>query len=328
MAETEAIAKMAELISEDIFQHFRWKRIGGKNLNWDCAKIAEHNKEKVKTHPADVVFCYKDPYTENTIFMHTDLKSYGKKTIASKDFSSVLKSLGQQVDCAEISQSWKDKFLNSNTNYTIHGLMFVYNHNSDADVSLVNKLSAIKPQSIQLAPSKKIFVFDPIDIGWLVDVSNGISQLSFKGKISKDYCFFYPQKTFQGVDGFEESATIELLKSNIIIVKSSKSSRAQHLKVFYRGRGETTEEFQYLLDYFRHNQFLEHTEDTIEIYFHTSVHSNAANTFDKSRVNYIEKYTKNQETLNMCLNSISVKGLDHIDKSASFNENIIGMEPR
>lgn len=328
MAETEAIAKMAELISEDIFYHFRWNRIGGKNLNWDCVKIAEHNKEIAKTHPADVVFCYKDPYTENTIFMHTDLKSYGKKTIASKDFSKVLKSLSQQIDCAEISESWKDKFLSSNTNYTIHGLMFVYNHNSDADVSLVNKLSSIKPQSIQLTPSKKIFVFDPIDIGWLVDVSNGISQLSFKGKIEKDYCFFYPQKTFQGVDGFEESATIELLKSNMIIIKSSKKSRSQNLKVFYRGRGETTEEFQYLLDYFRHNQFLEHAEDKIEIFFHTSVHNNAANLFDKSRVDYIEKYTKNQETLNRCLNSITVNGLDHIDKSASFNENIIGMEPR
>ncbi|ENK6377251.1 hypothetical protein N3K59_01625 [Acinetobacter baumannii] len=328
MAETEAIGKMAELISEDIFQHFRWSRIGSKNLNWDCVKITEHKKEVTKTHPADVVFCYKDPYTENTIFMHTDLKSYGKNTIASKDFTSVLKSLAQQIDCAEVSESWKEKFLKANTNYIIHGLLFVYNHNSNADISLINKLSAIKPKAIQLQSNKRIFVFDPIDIGWLIDVSNGISQLCFKSKIEKDYCFFYPQKTFQGVDGFEESATVELLKSNVIILKSSKRSRSLNLKVFYRGRGETIEEFQYLLDYFRHNQFLEHIEDRIEIFFHSSVNKNAANLFDKSRVEYIEKYTKTQETMTICINAITVNGLDHIDKSVSFNENIIGMEPR
>lgn len=325
MSETEAIAKMSEILSKDIFPFFRWNPIGGKNLNWDCVKLAEHKKEKVKTHPADVVFWYNDPYTDNTIYMHTDLKSYGKKTIASKDFTSVMRSLSQQIECAEISDSWKEKYLKANSNYIIHGLLFVYNHDSDADLSLINKMSSIKASSIQMPPNKNIFILDPIDIGWLVDVGNGISNLITKSKIEKDYCFFYPQKTFQGVDAFEDSATIELLKSNVIIIKSSKQNRAQQLKVFYRGRGETTEEFQYLLDYFRHNQFLEYKEDTIEMFFSKDVDNNAANLFDKSRQDYIDRYTKNQETLTFCINGISIQSLDHIDKSKSFNENIIGM---
>ncbi|EJB8487583.1 TPA: hypothetical protein PVK60_001552 [Acinetobacter baumannii] len=328
MSETEAIAKMAEIISNDIFYFFRWNSIGGKNLNWNCEKITEHKKEKVKTHPADVVFWYKDPYSNNIIYMHTDLKSYGKATIQGKDFSPALKSLAQQIDCAEISQSWKDKYLKDNSNYIIHGLLFVYNHNSDADVSLISRLAAVKQSNIQLPADKKIFVLDPIDIGWLIDVSNGISQLLSRNEIQKDYVFFYPQKTYQGVDGYEESATIELLKSNIIIIKSSQKSRALKLKVFYRGRGETTEEFQYLLDYFRHNQFLEHEEDNIEIFFSEKVDSNASNLFDKSRHEYIERYTKNQETMTNCLKAINLRPLDHIDKSKSFNENIIGMTAR
>ena len=328
MAETEAIAKMAELISKDIFYFFRWQQIGGKNLNWECVKQAEHKKEKVKTHPADVVFCYKDPYSNHTIYLHTDLKSYGKKTIDSKDFAPTLKSLAQQIECAEISDSWKEKYLKENSNYLIHGLLFVYNHDRDADVSLINKLSSVKQDDIQLPPDKKIFVLDPIDIGWLVDVSNGISQLISKNEIMSDYRFFYPQKTFQGVDSFEESATIEMLKSNVIIVKSSSRSRSLNLKVFYRGPGDTTEEFQYLLDYFRHNQFLEHNEDRIEIFVSNNTHKNAVNIFQKSRLDYIEKYTKDQDTMTGCLNAITFKNLDHIDKSQSFNENIIGMLER
>lgn len=328
MAETEAIAKMAEIISKDIFVFFRWQQIGGKNLNWSCEKIAEHKKERAKTHPADVVFCYKDPYSNNIIYLHTDLKSYGKKTIESKDFLPIIKSLAQQIECAEISDSWKEKYLKDSSNYIIHGLLFVYNHDRDADVSLINKLSSIKAVDIELPCDQRIFTLDPIDIGWLVDVSNGISQLVAKREIMQDYRFFYPQKTFQGVDSYEESATIELLKSNVIIVKSSNKSRCLKLKVFYRGPGETIEEFQYLLDYFRHNQFLEHEEDHIEIFFSNATHINAVNLFQKSRLDYIDKYTKDQETMTKCLEAISIKNLDHIDKSQSFNENIIGMLDR
>ncbi|WP_312586570.1 hypothetical protein [Acinetobacter sp.] len=328
MAETEAIAKMAELISKDIFYFFRWNQIGGKNLNWACEKLTEHKKERAKTHPADVVFCYKDPYSNNTIYLHTDLKSYGKKTIDSKDFTPTLKSLAQQIECAEISDSWKEKYLKENSNYLIHGLLFVFNHDRDADVSLINKLSSVKQTDIRLPPDKKIFILDPIDIGWLVDVSNGISQLISKNEILSDYRFFYPQKTFQGVDSFEESATIETLKSNVIIIKSSNKSRSLKLKAFYRGSGTTTEEFQYLLDYFRHNQFLEHNEDQIELFFSNNTDANAVNLFDKSRLDYIDKYTKDQDTMTGCLQAISVKKLDHIDKSQSFNENIIGMLER
>src|SRR5690606_18447780 len=171
----------------------------------------------------------------------------------------------------------------------------------------------------------KIFILDPIDIGWLVDVSNGISQLISKNEILSDYRFFYPQKTFQGVDSFEESATIETLKSNVIIIKCSNKSRSLKLKAFYRGSGTTTEEFQYLLDYFRHNQFLEHNEDQILILYNNNTDSNAVNLFDKRRIDNIDKYNKYQDTMNGCLQAISVKKLDDINISQHFNENIIGM---
>ena len=62
--ETEKIARLAELVSNEIFSFFRWKKEGPANLNFACVKKETHAplKKSEHTHPTDVVFKYADPY--------------------------------------------------------------------------------------------------------------------------------------------------------------------------------------------------------------------------------------------------------------------------
>lgn len=76
MAETKNIGEMANLISSELFFHFGWKKCKPQDVNWSCENL-EHEK---KSHPADVVFYYNDPYTNTVTYIHTDLKSFSEST--------------------------------------------------------------------------------------------------------------------------------------------------------------------------------------------------------------------------------------------------------
>jgi len=78
MSETGNIEELAKLVSNDIFKWFKWKTCALKDADWKCV-IDDHKK---RTHPADVVFYYDDPYSGNVIYLNTDLKSYKKGSIS------------------------------------------------------------------------------------------------------------------------------------------------------------------------------------------------------------------------------------------------------
>lgn len=332
MSEVDNIGVMAEKLANKIFKNFGWNKTGGWNFNWSCEKIKEHNKEIVKTHPADVVFHYADPYSSKNIYLHTDLKSYGTNTVSNMKLEPIINSLGQQIECAEISQDWKDKYLIKNKSYEIYGLLFIYNHDKDAEVDFSSKLSNLKHKEIKIPQNKKVFILDPKDIGWVTDISNQISLLKSENEIKADFSFFYDQRTFKAIDQFQRIATIEILKSNYIIIKSSKKSKVDNLKIFYRGLGETENEFQYLLDSLRHNGFLECTDNNIKIYFYHDCHSNASLNFTNSKVNYINTFLNTESDFSIdiqtCIENITVDALTHVDNSATYKENIIGLGER
>lgn len=332
MSEVDNIGTMAELLSNKIFKNFGWNKTGGWNFNWSCEKIKEHNKEIVKTHPADVVFHYADPYSSKIIYLHTDLKSYGTNTVNNLKLEPIINSLGQQIECAEISQDWKDKYLIKNKSYVIYGLLFIYNHDKDAVFDFTAKLDNIKPKALKIPKDKKVFVLDPKEIGWISDISNQISILKSYNELKTDYAFFYDQRAFKAIDPFQKIATIDLLKSNSIIIKSSKKSKIDNLKIFYRGLGETENEFQYLIDTLRHNGFLDCTDNSIKIYFYHECHKNASLNFSNSKVNYIDKFlnTDNETSIDIqtSIEKIEIEALTHVDNSATFKENDIGLGAR
>lgn len=332
MSEVDNIGTMAEILSNKVFKNFGWEKTGGWNINWACEKIKEHEKEKVKTHPADVVFHYADPYSTRNIYLHTDLKSYGTNTVDSMKLEPILKSLGQQIECAEISQKWKDNFLVKNKSYEIQGLLFIYNHDKDAEYDFTSKLANINAKGFEIPKNKKIYILAPKDIGWITDVSYQISILKAENEIRSDFAFYYNQRTFKAIDQFQRIATIELLKSNFIILKSSKKSKIDDLKIFYRGLGETENEFQYFLDYLRHNKFLDFTENCIKIYFYHECHKNAATNFNNSKINYINNFLNNESEFSIdirtSIENITIEALPHVDNSATYKEKIISLGER
>lgn len=90
----------------------------------ECEDL-DHNK---KTHPADVVFHYNDPYTNTLNFIHKRLEKFYAKYTEKLDLESTLTSLSMQVQCAEISDEWQKLYSGQETDYRIHGMLFIYNH--------------------------------------------------------------------------------------------------------------------------------------------------------------------------------------------------------
>ncbi|KWS80343.1 hypothetical protein [Pseudomonas amygdali] len=61
--ETEKIARLAELVSNDIFSFFRWKKEGPANLNFGCVKKETHAPLK----KSECVFhAHLDTHSTNT----------------------------------------------------------------------------------------------------------------------------------------------------------------------------------------------------------------------------------------------------------------------
>ena len=59
MGERVNIARIAEIISADIFSKLGWESHGTPNESWKCDEPA-HGKAD---HPTDATFVYEDPYS-------------------------------------------------------------------------------------------------------------------------------------------------------------------------------------------------------------------------------------------------------------------------
>ena len=122
MAENGPIEQVAKIVSEKLFERFKWKQYGPMDQDFGCHKEVDHkpaDKQQKHTHPVDVVFSYKDPYLNKTIYLNTDLKSYAKDTIKAPAIESALISLAKTIDCAETSEEWNTKYNISSGNFEV-----------------------------------------------------------------------------------------------------------------------------------------------------------------------------------------------------------------
>src|SRR3984957_11415675 len=92
MAETDTIAKLAEIISNDLFARSFWGRSGSWNQNWPCENQRHSSRE---THRSDVVFYYDEPYSLRRAYLNCDLKSYSSRRINVGVIQSALENLAQ-----------------------------------------------------------------------------------------------------------------------------------------------------------------------------------------------------------------------------------------
>lgn len=315
MAETANIACMAELISEDIFLVFGWKKVGPMNENWICVS-KEHNS---KTHPSDVVFRYFDPYKNHNIYVNCDLKSYAKTSITKATAASAIKSLCRATECANISQNWANLYTTVGERRRTVGLLFVYNHDGDFDADFNGFVNQVDSSNFNIKDDNKVYLLGPRDVCFLNTIANDVCVLYGKNAIKEgdvNLSFHYPDLELEKLgSNITNCASIEMLMSNMIVFYMDMIS-----VVYLKTDGSDVSEFEYIIDYLVHYQVLQRV-DSIEIKIVYDCGSGVVN-FDRAKRRYCE--FQENEDLEKRLDMINCSSVQNVVRRFSSTE--IGMD--
>lgn len=325
MAETEAIAKMAEFVSREIFSVFGWERKSHENLNFEC-EFAEHRK---KTHPVDVVYHYASPLDPNRIYLNVDLKSYARASISSSAIVTAANSLILAVDCANRSKQWRDRYVGSEESYDVHGLLFVYNHDGEFDQNWSRLLAdaKINNRRINATLRQRLYIVGPPDILYLVSVADDIKRQRGDNRLpARNECWFhYPDLTEARFNRNQSlAATMEILTAPWMIFGfrgTTEAGMVQGSYCYYRGNGDRHEEFCFLIDYLFRTQLVgENNIITIKPFLPTG---KVAENFNKAKEVYASDHHALPE-FQKRLDRIQLEPLSRIRQS--FNEEDLGMD--
>jgi hypothetical protein len=311
MAETINRAVLASLISDEIFSFFGWSKRPLKDHNWDCVT----KKHAKKTHPADVVFSYDDPFQRVHPYILTDLKSYGKETINFTNVKEALESLAMSVDCALRSASFREFYITENDTFTVVGMLFIYNHDQQYPKGVEEMLKNISPKMVGLRSGLKIAVIDPARITYLRSVANDILVLRGKKQIpdTENCAWFYPDlKLTHPKCEAGPCLTLEMLIGPWQILKYQKGGQdgqSDGFLFYYDGPGKEVEEFTYLLDCLFQFQLVKRNV-TISVRMPNSDGA-ARNTFEKAKEAYSLQFFPVHDLISERLGQIS---FDRVDK--------------
>jgi hypothetical protein len=125
-----------------------------------------------------VVFYYDEPNRLVRTYVNTDLKSYKKGSITSTAIASAIESLALTLECAELSEEWREKFVHDEKSYEIAGLLFIYNHDGEYDKDFDQILAKVNHEKLKIPKDSKIFIFGPSHIRWL-DIPSRSFKLSW-----------------------------------------------------------------------------------------------------------------------------------------------------
>lgn len=298
MAETANISLVANKIASDIFKVFFWEVHSQQDTNFECVS-EEHKTEtgaRKLTHPGDVVFHYQDPYLNKRIYLHTDLKSYKKTTLQQGKIRDSLKSLAMTVECATISDSWRQKFLSIDQEvYEVRGLLFVANHDGKAADKFGPLLGGVARANIPVAKGQTLHILGPSEITALFSIATDIKLAIADKKLSPSYRFFYPDLTLwkrHAADDQRIGATIEMLLSPYFILKHPAIQEEGNTVlrpgslVYYSRAGNTVDEFVYLLDSLSRYQLVNSKEQIRIVAFKRERSPELKNNFDKAKHRY------------------------------------------
>ena len=302
MAETANIAQIANKIANDIFKMFFWEIHSQQDTNFNCVSD-EHKTEngaKKLTHPGDVVFHYIDPYLNKRIYLHTDLKSYKKSTLQQGKIRDALKSLAMTVECAAITDSWRQKFLAIDQEvYEVRGLLFVANHDGKAAEKFTPLLGGIAKANIPVAKGQILHVLGPSEITSLYSIATDIKLAIADKKLCPLYRFFYPDLTLwkrHSADDQRIGATIEMLLSPYFILKHPSITEEGNTVlrsgslVYYSRAGATVDEFVYLLDSLSRYQLVNSREQIRVVAYKRERSPELKNNFEKAKHRYCKMW--------------------------------------
>lgn len=322
MAETANIARMAEVLAKDVFSRFLWTPVGGLNQNWACLKSEQHQRA---THPSDVVLFYDEPYSVRRTYVNCDLKSYSRPSITLGAVATALQSLALALSCAEVSDEWRKMYMHEGKTPDVIGLLFIYNHDGEYDKDFDRILTALKNEKLAIPKGSRIFILGPRDIQWLDNVRYELTYMRGIGEIpSETLCrFYYPElvRKKKVQPRLARAATLEMLKGPWIILEYDQTpGRKAGYVVFYKRRGESAEEFLYLIDYLMHYQ---RVNENFDITIRTlDPDPNAAAHFSRAVNEFIEVY-EGEEEIALLLRAIKYQRINSVH--TSFSDVDLGM---
>ena len=253
MSETANIAALAATVSEKLFSTFGWKMLAICDENFTCSKADKHQTVgSGGKHPTDCVFAYDDPFSNKSIFLHCDLKSYAKSTIKTTDFAPYIRGLARAIDCASSSSEWKDRYIAPEiSDWKIEGLLFVYNHDQDYDSDFKEKAKGLSPGSLPHNRSSRIHLLGPDNISYLQSISADIKVACADHDLSyKDRLYFYPQQIIHPPgESLLPTATIESLRGKLLIVAIPSNGKKDHHFIAYLKAAGEVSDFEYLITY-------------------------------------------------------------------------------
>jgi hypothetical protein len=363
VGETSNVSKIAEILANDLFSRFLWNETGGWNQNWNCVKgdhvvekrirkkksdagnpgttanIEESGsvsngsktaddtvKVKILTHPSDVVFYYDEPYSSHRTYVNTDLKSYKKGSITSSAIVAAIQSLALTLECAELSEEWKEKFVHEEKTYRIVGLLFIYNHDGEYDSGFDDLLAKVNQEKLKIPRDSRIFVLGPRDIRWLDNVRLDMQMLYSNELLPHQdrWSFYYPDLVRRKkIQVAARAATLEMLTGPWIILSyPANGANMPGYMVYFRGLGKYAEEFLYLLDHLMHYQMV---KEGIAISIRTfDADENAPAHFKRAVDEYIDNYDGQGSDFATLLRKISFDLMPQI--KSQFSQEYIGMK--
>ncbi len=173
------------------------------------------------------------------------------------------------------------------------GLLFLYNHDGEYDRDFKQLLKGVDYEALETPRRSKIVVLGPEDIYWLDNVRYEIVQMRGKGVLpAQEHCqFSYPNlvRKVNVQPDKARAATLEMLTAPWITLEYLKptATKTKGYVVFFRGRGESTDEFLYLLDHLLHYQIV-HPEIEVQIKL-LDAHPTAPALFDKALDQHVDE---------------------------------------
>lgn len=315
--ETANIADVANIVSKDIFEYFKWERIPIMDENFPCHKPEEHKKssgkrkitsETAHQHLVDVVFRYYDPYLNKYIMLNTDLKSLGASSIKQAPIRGALHSLAKTIDCAKSSVEWRKKYLFTDDPIEVRGLLFVYNHDGSFNSSFNSILKGIKQENLELKSDQLIHIIEPERIRYLTTVVKDIQLLQLENRFPRkqeEYSFYYPDLCLHKAQGDPDSysASIEMICSPYMILKHGpfkgydpetekivSCGQDGGFLIYYNQDGSTEYEFEYLFDSLSRFQIL-NSKSAITIRIaHNSPSQIILSNYEKAKRTYLQSW--------------------------------------
>jgi hypothetical protein len=356
VAETSNISKIAEILANDLFSRFLWYESGGWNQNWACVRDDhvtpkkkkkkqndppkgdggfqtrrtegnphgtddnEAQVQKVLTHPSDVVFYYDEPYSLTRTYINTDLKSYKKGSITARVIAAAVQNLALTLECAEVSDEWREKFVHEKKPFRIVGLLFIYNHDGEYDAGFDDLLANVNHGTLRIPTNSRIVVLGPRDIRWLDNVRYDIVSLRGMERLPhEDHCsYVYPDLVRKKkLQLSARAATLEMLTGPWIILSYRKETiDPAGYVIYFRGLGKHTEEFLYLLDHLQHYQMV---KPGLRISVRAfDADPNAPALFKRAVDEYIENYEGDYSELAALLRSIEYEIIPQVKSQFSL----------